>query len=253
MIRLDGQVALVTGGATGIGAAIVERFVSLGARVGYTYRESKQEAEILTEKLNRDGEKVLPVKVDVCESQQVKAGVDAIIEHFGQPISILVNNAGDIIKTMLIEEMPEELWDRVMAVNLKGAFLCSKYCIPGMRQQRYGRIVNISSLAARAGGGPGSIPYAVAKGGMETFTRGLAKELGPHCITVNTVAPGVIYTRILKRYNVVGDHEEFKKRSPLHRIGQPEEIAAAVAFLASTEAAYITGEIISVNGGVRFD
>jgi 3-oxoacyl-[acyl-carrier protein] reductase len=253
MNDLSGQIALVTGGATGIGAAIVERLAECGARVGYTYRESRKEAELLREGLNRDGERVFSVKVDICDSQQVKAGVDAIIGHFGQPVSILVNNAGDIVKTVTIEEMPEELWDRIIDVNLKGAFLCSKYCIPGMRQRKYGRIVNISSLAARAGGGPGSIPYAIAKGGVETFSRGLAKELGPHHITVNTVAPGVIYTRILERYDVVGDHEEFRKRSPLSRIGNPDEVAAAVVFLASPDASYITGEIISVNGGVRFD
>jgi 3-oxoacyl-[acyl-carrier protein] reductase len=253
MKSLEGHIGMVTGGATGIGAAIVERLAALGARVGYTYHNSRQEAELLAERLNRDGERIFPARVDICDSEQVKAGVEKINEHFGQPVSILVNNAGDIVKTMIIEEMPEEVWDKIIDVNLKGAFLCSKYCIPGMRQRQYGRIVNISSLAARAGGGPGAIPYAVAKGGLETFSRGLAKELGPYNITVNTVAPGVIYTRMHERYDVAGDLEEFKKKSPLARIGQTGEVAAAVVFLASAEASYITGAIISVNGGVRFD
>jgi 3-oxoacyl-[acyl-carrier protein] reductase len=253
MKTLDGQIALVTGGATGIGAAIVAQLAARGARVGYTFHTSRHEAELLAKTLNRDGERVFPVEVDICDSRMVKAGVDSITDHFGKPVSVLVNNAGDIVETMVIEEMPEAVWDKIINVNLKGAFLCSKYCIPGMRRLDYGRIVNISSLAARAGGGPGAIPYAVAKGGVESFSRGLAKELGPFHITVNTVAPGVIYTRILERYDVVGPHDEFKKRSPLSRIGNPEEVAAAVVFLASPEASYITGELISVNGGVRFD
>jgi NAD(P)-dependent dehydrogenase (short-subunit alcohol dehydrogenase family) len=179
---------------------------------------SRHEAKLFTETLNRNGERVFPVEVDVCDSRMVKDGADSITGHFGKPVSVLVNNAGDIVETMVIEEMPEALWDRIINVNLKGAFLCSKSC---RRRTR-------------------AIPYAVAKRRGGELQSRPAKELGPYHIAVNTVAPGVIYTRILKRYDAVGPHDELRKRNPLSRIGNPEEVAAAVLFLASPEASYIT-------------
>ena len=249
----EGQVVMVTGGSAGIGSAIVERFVSLGARVGCCYHSNAAAAQNLADKLNRQAEVVLPVKVDISDGGQVKSAVDSIAEHFGQPISILINNAGDVLHLAEIESLTEEQWNQVMAVNLTGTFLCAKHCIAGMKAKKTGRIINISSLAARAGGGAGSVAYAVSKGGVETFTRGLAKELSPFNITVNAVAPGVIDTAILQRYNVTGNLGEIKQKIPLARLGTPAEVAGAVTFLASKQASYITGETIAVNGGLRMD
>lgn len=253
MQSLHGQVAMVTGGATGIGAAIVKRLAELGARVGCCYRTSQVAAECLAENLNRNGMHVFPVQVDVTESQQVKAAVDSITRHLDGPISILVNNAGEMFQTVTIDEMSEEIWDKIIAVNLKGVFLCAKYCIPVMKAQKRGWIVNISSLAARAGGGPGSVHYAATKGGVESFTRGLAKELGPFNIFVNAVAPGVIGTTWHQRYKVAPAFQDLKQSIPLRRIGVPEDVVGAVVFLVSQDSSYITGEVINANGGLRMD
>ena len=249
----EGQVVMVTGGSVGIGAAIVEQFVSLGARVGCCYRSNAAAAQSLADKLNRQAKVILPVQVDVGDEDQVKSAVDSIAKHFGQPISILINNAGDILHLASVESLTQEQWNRVMAVNLTGTFLCAKHCIAGMKAKNTGRIINISSLAARAGGGVGSVAYAVSKGAVETFTRGLAKELAPFNITVNAVAPGVVDTAIIQRYNVTGNLGQIKQRTPLGRLGTPDEVAGAVTFLASKKASYITGETIAVNGGLRMD
>jgi len=250
---LAGHIAMVTGGATGIGAAIVERLASAGARVGCCYRSSRAGAEALAARLGAQGCAVLPVQVDVASSEAVRAAVESITAHFGGPVSILVNNAGDQIATAPVDSMDEELWDRVLAVNLKGAFLCAKYCIPGMKSARSGRIINISSISAHSGGGPGAAHYAASKAGLEAFTRALAKELGPFNITANAVAPGVILTALHQRFNTPESLEKLRQGVPLARLGVPDEVAAVVAFLASADAAYITGEIIAVNGGLRMD
>ena len=248
---LDGQVAIVTGGATGIGAAAVRLLASLGARVGCGYCKSSERAQRLAGELDASGAAVFPVRIDVTDAGQVKAGVDRVAEHFGGPVSILVNNAGDMSDPEPVESMSQEMWDAEIRLNLTSAFLCARHCIPGMKAGRHGRIINNTSLAARAGGGPGYVHYATCKGGMEAFTRGLAKELGPFGITVNAVAPGVIDTAIHQRSDTAGDLDEIRKRTPLGRLGRPEDVAAVIAFLAAKEASYITGETIAVNGGLR--
>lgn len=253
MAMLDGRVAMVTGGGTGIGAAIVERLVADGARVACCYNKSRGPAEALSQALAEKGGQVLLTKVDVSSSTEVKSAVEAIVQHYGAPISILVNCAGDIIATGSTEEMSEELWDKVLATNLKGAWLCAKYCIPGMKTLPEARIINISSMSAHTGGGPGAAHYAASKGGMEALNRALAKELAPFHITVNAVSPGVIYTPIHERFNTPESLEKLRQTIPLQRIGSPADIAGAVAFLASADAAYITGEVIAVNGGMRMD
>jgi 3-oxoacyl-[acyl-carrier protein] reductase len=253
MSTLSGRVALVTGGATGLGAAIVERLASLDAHVACAYNTSRTDAEALAEKLNGLGKSVFPVKLDVTKNQQVEAVVRNVSQHFGQPIHILVNNAGDAIGLAPVETMDVEVWKKVIAVNLTGAFLCAKHCIPGMKSAGFGRIINMSSVSARTGAGPGYAHYTASKGGVESLTRTLAKELGPFKITVNAVAPGLIHTRLLHRLNTPESLERQRRMMPLERIGLPEDVATVVAFLASEDAAYITGDVIPVNGGMRFD
>jgi 3-oxoacyl-[acyl-carrier protein] reductase len=251
MDNLTGRTAMVTGGGTGIGAAIVERLASNGANVACCYNKSRAAAESLAGKLDRSGKEIFLVKVDVSDSKEVRAAVDSIIKHFGRPVSILVNNAGDVIRTAPVDSMDEELWEKVIAVNLKGIFLCSKYCIPGMKAVKGGRIINISSISARSGGGPGASHYAASKGGVDAFTRALAKELAPFNITVNAVAPGVIRTPMHERHNTPESLEKLRQSIPLLRIGLPEEVAGVISFLVSNDASYITGEVIAVNGGMR--
>ena len=149
--------------------------------------------------------------------------------------------------------MPEETWDRVIGINLKGAFLCAKYCIPAMKAARAGRVINITSISGRSGGGPGGAHYAASKGGLEAFTRALAKELAPYGVTANGIAPGVVYTPLHERTNTPESLERLRQNIPLLRIGVPMDVAGLAAFLASADASYITGEIIAVNGGLRMD
>jgi 3-oxoacyl-[acyl-carrier protein] reductase len=250
---LTGRVAMVTGGATGIGAAIIERLLACGASVACCYNKSQAAAEALEQKLNVGAARWCAVQVDVAEGDQVRAAVDAIHHRLKRPIDILVNNAGDMIETVPIADMPEELWDRVIDINLKGTFLCSKYCIPQLKQSGQGRIINLSSISARSGGGPGAAHYAASKGGVEALTRALAKELSPDQITCNAVAPGVVYTAIHERFNTPASLERLRQNIPLARLGTTAEVANLVSFLASDEAAYITGEIIAINGGQRMD
>lgn len=242
---------MVTGGATGIGAEAVRLLASLGARVGCGYCKSKEKAERLAEALNGPVETVFPVRIDVTDDRQIRAGIDAVGDRFDDTVDILVNNAGDMSDPTEIASMSEDMWNAEVRLNLTSALLCSRHCIPAMKQKRYGRIINNTSLAARAGGGRGYVHYATCKGGMEAFTRGLAKELGPFHITVNAVAPGVIDTPIHQRSPTAGDLDVIRERTPLGRLGRPEEIAAVIAFLASKEASYITGETIAANGGLR--
>jgi len=249
----SGDIAMITGGATGIGAAIVARLAGMGAGVACCYNTSRAAAESLALDLKEQGRDIYLVKIDVSSSRAVEAAVDSIQAHFERPVTILVNNAGDMIDTSPLDEMEEALWDKVIDLNLKGAFLCAKQCIPDMKTLNRGRIINISSISARSGGGPGAAPYAVGKAGLEALTRAMAKELAPFNITANGVAPGVIDTAIHERFNTPESLEKLRQIIPLARLGLPEDVARVVSFLASEDASYITGEIIAVNGGLRMD
>ena len=248
-----GQLAFVTGGATGIGAAIVERFATLGADVACCYHKSRAGAEALAARLKESGLEVFLVQADVSDSQKVRAAVGATVAHFERPIGILVNNAGNNIDPTPVETMDEALWKQVIGINLTGPFLLAKYCIPGMKFLGGGRIINVTSISARTGGGPGSAHYVASKAGLEGFTRSLAKELAPFNITVNGVAPGLVYTPIHERINTPESLERLRQNIPLLRIGKADEVARVVTFLASEDASFMTGEIVAVNGGMRMD
>lgn len=253
MSCINGKVAMVTGGATGLGAAIVEHLAGYGADVACCYNRSGQAAQKLAERLAASGRNVLPVQMDVTDGAQVAAAVSSIAAHFGRPVSILVNNAGDMVRNAPLDEMPEDLWDRVIGINLRGAYLCAKYCIPGMKSARWGRIINISSQSARTGGGPGAVHYVTSKAGLEGFTRGLAKELAPHNIIVNALAPGDCDTDMLRRFNPPENLERLKTQNLFGRLGRPAEIAQTVCFLASDAVTFMAGTVVAVNGGKRMD
>jgi 3-oxoacyl-[acyl-carrier protein] reductase len=250
---LSGKMAVVTGGATGIGAATVERQAMLGADVACCYNKSCAEADAPAHRLRERGREILPVKIDVSQSREVEAGIEAIVSHFGRAVNILVNNAGDVFATAPLDQIEEWLWNKVIDVNLKGAYLCAKYCMPGTKAAQAGRIINVTSISARTGGGPGAAHYVASKGGLEALTRAMALELAPYHVTVNAVSPGVIDTPIHQRTNTPGSLERLRQQIPLARLGKPEEVARVIAFLAFDDASYITGEIIAINGGKRLD
>lgn len=248
-LRFDGKVALVTGASTGIGRAAAMELGASGAAVGVNYLRSEQKAREVVEHIERSGGRALLLQADVSNPAQVKAMIAQVCEKFGG-LDILINNAGSLVQRCPVEQMSDDLFDRIMDVNLRSAFLCSREAIPVMREKGYGRIVNISSIAARNGGGPGAVLYAASKGAVATLTRGLARELAPFGITVNAVAPGVILTPFHERFSTPEQLENFRRSAPLARLGKAEDCVGAIVFLASDAAAYITGAMIDVNGGM---
>jgi 3-oxoacyl-[acyl-carrier protein] reductase len=243
---MQGRVAVVTGGARGIGRSIVEKLALLGADVVIADMLVELAEETALEISQLTQRKLIATKVNVSDGKSANEMVELTIKQFGK-IDILVNNAG-ITRDMLILRMEEADWDAVLDVNLKGVFNCSKAAIRPMMKQRYGRIVNISSVSGQAGQA-GQTNYSASKAGIIGFTKALAREVASRQITVNAVAPGFIPTSLTNDLS-----EDLKKSilgaTPAGRMGKPEEIAAAVAFLASEEAAYITGQVLAVDGGM---
>ncbi len=241
-----GRVALVTGGSRGIGRAIAALLTQRGASVALADR-NQEDAEITAKELaTQTGQTVRAYPVDVASYEQVQAMSQKVVEDFGK-IDILINNAG-ITRDDLLMRMKESDWDDVINVNLKGAWNCSKAVIRGMMKQRYGRIVNISSVSGQAGQ-IGQTNYSASKAGLIGLTKALAREVASRGINVNGVAPGFIPTALT--VDLPADlKEQMLAITPLGRMGTPEEIAYAVAFLASDEASYITGQILAVDGGM---
>jgi 3-oxoacyl-[acyl-carrier protein] reductase len=194
----------------------------------------------------------MAVQADVKRSADVQAMFGAIRERWGR-IDILVNNAGDLIARRDLGDMTEDYWDQIMALNLKSAFLCVKAVWEEMARRKCGCIVNVTSVAARNGGGPGATAYAAAKGGLLTYTKSLAKELAPYGVRVNGVAPGIIATPYHERHSSLELFQKFVAGVPLGRAGSAEEVADVIVFLASPAARYLTGETIEVNGGMWMD
>jgi len=244
-MRLKNKVAVVTGGGRGIGKAICQVLSREGSTVVVADVDIESARKVSGE-LSKLGQRSLAIEVDVSSSQQVSEMIKCVIQELGT-VDILVNNAG--IRGMgKIEEMSEEDWDRVIAVNLKGTFLCSKAVIPAMRKKKTGRIINIASVAGKTGGVIAGANYAVSKAGIICLTKSLAKELAPYGITVNAIAPGMIKTHMTEDFP-----ENISQLIPLGKKGLAQDVANAVLFLASSDADYITGEILDVNGGMFMD
>ena len=242
------RTAIVTGGGSGIGLAISERLAVEGAAVAVLDRDGES-AEAAAAKIEASGGTAIGVTVDVTERAQIDAGIEKVRGRLGRP-TILVNNAG-LQGFDPFLKIDAELWNRILAVNLTGTFNCCQAVVPDMIEEGWGRIVNISSSSA-LGGQPLMTHYVAAKAGVIGFTKALALELGPKGITVNTIPPGFIDTPMLRDSEAkgyLGKVEESIARSPVRRIGRPEDIAAACAFLVRDEASYITGQVIGVNGG----
>jgi 3-oxoacyl-[acyl-carrier protein] reductase len=216
--------------------------------VAVHYNRSEDEAQEVMEKITASGGDAMLVGGDVSDAGEVERMAREVEDRYGR-LDVLVNNAGSLIERRSFSEMTEGLWDRVISVNLKSVFLCSKAVLPMMKRQGSGRIINMTSVAARNGGGPGSAAYAAAKGGVSTLTRAMAKELVSENILVNGVAPGVITTPFHDRFTPPDVRERMTAVIPIGREGTPEEVAGAVLFLASPWANYLVGEIIEVNGG----
>lgn len=243
---LKDKVAIVTGGTRGIGRAIALKLADHGANIVINYRNSDKEAEELKSILEGKGVKVLTVKCDISNFEDSKNLMDKCKEVFGK-IDILVNNAG-ITKDTLIMRMKEEDFDNVIDVNLKGTFNCAKHASAIMLKQRFGKIINMTSVVGIAGNA-GQVNYAASKAGVIGLTKSLAKELGSRGITVNAVAPGFINTDMTASLSEKVK-EEASKNIPLRRLGDPEDVANLVGFLASDAANYITGQVINVDGGM---
>jgi NAD(P)-dependent dehydrogenase (short-subunit alcohol dehydrogenase family) len=245
---LEGEVAVVTGGSRGIGRAIVELFLEEGAAVAFCGREESIGRELESTL----GERAMFVPCDVGKEQEVAAFVQAAADRLGPP-SILVNNAG-VNANFDATTMTEDEWDRFFAIDLKAAWLCAKHVLPYMKRVRRGSIINISSLHGFVTL-EGFFPYAAAKHGLVGLTQSLALDYGSHGIRVNVVAPGFIDTRLVRQSIELNDDREAAERRmvagvALDRIGQPEEVAHAVRFLASDEASYVTGASLLVDGGL---
>lgn len=245
-MNFQGKVAVVTGSSRGIGRAIALRLAEGGARVVVNYRSDASGAEEVVAQISAAGGQAIAVQADVSDGKQAQALIDAAKAAFGQ-VDILVNNAGTTRDTLLMR-MSEDDWDVVIDTNLKGTFNCIKAVSRQMLRQRYGRIVNITSVSGLSGN-VGQANYASAKAGLIGLTKTVAKELGSRGITCNAVAPGFVHTELTASLpsELV---QQAVDRTPLGRVGQAEDMAAAAAFLASDDASFITGQVVAVDGGL---
>jgi len=249
---LNGEVALVTGASSGIGAATAKLMASNGARVAINFHQNKKGAETTRDEIVAVGGTAIVVQADVKQATEVDSLVKRTQDELG-PIDILVNNAGSLIERLRILELTEERWDEVIDLNLKSAFLCCRAVAASMMERKSGAIINVSSIAGRTGGALGSIHYSTAKGGIITFTKGLAKELAPFGVRVNAVSPGVIDTHYHEQFSTPEMMKGYVAGIPLGRVGNPEEVASVICFLASSASSYLAGETIEINGGMFMD
>jgi len=249
-MKLKGKVAVVTGGARDLGRAISIKLASEGAKVVINYFDNPADAEETLKQVQAVGSEGIIVQGDMTNSGDVKRLFDETIKTFGAEIHVLANVVGGLVGRKLITEQDEDWYNFLMDVNMKSCWLCTRDAVPHMPAGS--AIVNFSSLAARDGGGPGASLYATAKGAVMTFTRSMAKELGPKGIRVNALAPGTIATSFHDRFNTPENRERMKGMYPLRREGDAGDIADLVLFLACSDSDYLTGTNIDINGGMSF-
>lgn len=249
-MKLYNKVAIVTGGSRDIGRAVSVKLAIEGAKVVVNYFHNKAEADETLRLINQAGGTAIAVQGDMTKGEDVARLIKTATDTFGPVIDVLVNIAGGIIGRKKITEQDEEWYDTLMNVNFKSTWLCTKETVPHM--QAGGSIVNFSSLAARDGGGAGASLYGASKAAVSTFTRAMAKELGPDGIRVNAICPGTIATSFHDRFNTPENREKAKGSYPLRREGTAEECADLVVYLASDDSSYITGTNIDINGGSFF-
>ena len=246
---LAGKSVLITGASTGIGAAAARAFARAGCRVAIHYNASLNRAEEVAADVRFAGAEAFLVGGDLRSSPKAREVVNAAAKHFGS-LDILVNNAGGLVARVPIAEIDDGFFDEVIDLNVRSLVACCSAAVPHMRRGGGGSIVNVTSVAARTGGGPGSSMYASAKGFVSTFTRGLAKELVKDNIRVNAVSPGVIVTPFHERYSTPAMLEAFKATIPMNRLGTADECAGSFLYLASDAlSGFVTGQILEVNGG----
>ena len=249
-MKLDGKVAIVTGSARGIGEAIAKKFAAEGAAIVVNALHIEGASRV-AQKIQESGGRAIALKADVSQKAEVQEMVKKTLDHFGA-VHILVNNAG-ITRRAPILEMTEEDWDLVQDIDLKGVFLGTQAVLGHMMEQKYGKIINISSMAALGTNNPGTVAYASAKAGVISLTKTTAREAGPYGINVNCILPGRIVTDIIFTNRTKEEAEKFlaegRERSVLGRTGTPDDIANLALFLASEDSSFMTGQIIRVDGG----
>ncbi len=249
-IRLEKKVAIVTGSIQGIGKEIARMLARAGAAVVINNHQSPDELEMVSSEIKQEGGNCKAVIADLTRKAEMEKLVKAALE-LGGGIDILVNNAGGLVKRVPVSEFDDQHFQTVMDVNLRTAFIAANAVIPYFKKKKSGKVINLSSQAARDGGGPGAAAYAAAKGAIWTFTKSLAKELAPFGVTVNCVSPGFIgNTAFHNTFTPKEVHEKMPGLIPLGRVGAPEDIAKVVLFLASDLADYLTGQSLEVNGGL---
>ena len=246
-MKLSGKSVLVTGGASGIGQGIALAFASEGANVAVTYATSDPAETVAA--IKDHGGKALALKADLRLEKDCEGVVKETISAFGD-LDILVANSGGLLKRSRVVETPLELWNEALTLNLTSTFLCCRAALRHMEAKKKGNIILMSSLAAHDGGGFGASHYAATKGAVLTFTRALAKEVGPLGIRVNGLAPGLIATRFHDTFSTTEGRKATVEKTPLRREGTPKDCASAALFLASDDSSFLTGEIIEVNGGL---
>jgi 3-oxoacyl-[acyl-carrier protein] reductase len=247
MEDLKGRAVLITGASTGIGAACAMAFGAQGARIAVHYHQSRDAAEEVAQAVQRSGGEAFTVQGDLRLSAQCRQVVDEAAQRFGG-IDVLINNAGAMVRRTPLAEISDEIFDEIIDVNVRSTMMCCRHALPHLREGA--SIINLTSIAARTGGGPGASLYAGSKGFISTITRGLARELVGRGIRVNAVAPGVITTPFHDKYSTPEQMEAMRMAIPMARLGAADECVGAFLYLASAKmSGYVTGQILEVNGG----